>query len=41
VIVGLAGAAALVATLVVVPHFAPAGASAFESRYESPSVNGP
>lgn len=40
VIVGLAGAAALVATLVVVPHFAPAGASAFESRYDSPSLDG-
>ena len=35
-----AGAAALVAALVVVPHFAPAGASAFESRYESPSLDG-
>ena len=39
-IVLLAGAAALVATLVVVPHFAPAGASAFESRYDSPSLDG-
>ena len=36
----LAGSAALVATLVVVPHFAPAGASAFESRYDSPSLDG-
>jgi uncharacterized membrane protein len=36
----LAGAAALVATLVVVPHFAPAGSSAFESRYDSPSLGG-
>ena len=36
----LAGGAALVATLVVVPHFAPAGASAFESRYDSPSLDG-
>ena len=35
-----AGATALVAALVVVPHFAPAGASAFESRYESPSLDG-
>jgi len=35
-----AGAAALAAALVVVPHFAPAGASAFESRYESPSLDG-
>lgn len=35
-----AGAAALVAALVVVPHFAPAGASAFESRYESPTLDG-
>ena len=39
-IVLLAGAAALVATLVVVPHFAPAGSSAFESRYDSPSLDG-
>ena len=36
----VAGAAAMVAALVVVPHFAPAGASAFESRYESPSLDG-
>ena len=36
----LGGAAALVATLVVVPHFAPAGGSAFESRYDSPSLDG-
>ena len=36
----LAGAAALVAALVVVPHFAPSGASAFESRYESPRLDG-
>jgi len=35
-----AGAMALVAALAIVPHFAPAGASAFESRYESPSLNG-
>ncbi len=35
-----AGATALVAALVVVPHFATAGASAFESRYESPSLDG-
>lgn len=33
-----AGAVALVAAIVVVPHFAPAGTSAFESRYESPSL---
>jgi uncharacterized membrane protein len=39
-IVVLGGAAALVATLVVVPHFAPAGSSAFESRYDSPSLDG-
>jgi hypothetical protein len=39
-IVLVAGGAALVATLVVVPHFAPAGASAFESRYDSPSLDG-
>ena len=36
----LAGAAALVATLVVIPHFAPAGSSAFESRYDSPTLDG-
>jgi uncharacterized membrane protein len=36
----LAGAAALLAALVVVPHFAPAGESAFESRYDSPSLDG-
>ncbi len=35
-----AGVAALAATLVVVPHFAPTGASVFESRYESPSLGG-
>ena len=29
------------ATLVVVPHFAPAGSSAFESRYDSPRSTGP
>ena len=34
------GVAALAAALVVVPHFAPTGASAFESRYESPSLDG-
>jgi uncharacterized membrane protein len=39
-IVILAGTAALVATLVVVPHFAPAGSSAFESRFDSPSLDG-
>ncbi|MDX6438940.1 MAG: hypothetical protein QOF45_1523 [Gaiellaceae bacterium] len=36
----LGGAAALLATLVIVPHFAPAGSSAFESRYDSPSLDG-
>ena len=35
-----AGSAALLATLVVVPHFAPAGVSAFESRYDAPSLDG-
>ena len=35
----IAAGAALVAALVVVPHFAPAGASAFESRYDSPSLD--
>ena len=35
----IAAGAALVAALVVVPHFAPAGTSAFESRYESPSLD--
>ncbi|HEY7794836.1 MAG TPA: DUF2079 domain-containing protein [Gaiellaceae bacterium] len=36
----LAGAAvALVATLVVVPHFAPTGVSAFESRYDDPALD--
>jgi uncharacterized membrane protein len=34
------GAVALAAALVVVPHFAPAGDSAFESRYEDPSLDG-
>jgi len=34
-----AGAAALVAALAIVPHFAPVGVSAFESRYESPSLD--
>ena len=36
----LAGGAALIATLIVVPRFAPAGTSAFESRYDSPSLDG-
>ncbi len=36
----VAGVAALAAALVVVPHFAPDGASAFESRYDSPSLDG-
>ena len=35
----LAGSAALVAALVVVPYFAPAGSSAFESRYDAPSLD--
>ena len=35
-----AGSAALLAALVVVPHFAPAGTSAFESRYDAPSLDG-
>ena len=39
-IAAAAGAAAVVAVLVVVPHFAPASSSAFESRYESPSLDG-
>jgi uncharacterized membrane protein len=38
-IAAIAGAAALVAALVVVPQFAPTGVSAFESRYESPSLD--
>lgn len=37
-IAAVAGSAALLAALVVVPHFAPAGSSAFESRYDAPSV---
>ncbi len=32
-------AAALVAALLIVPHFAPTGSSAFASRYESPSLD--
>ena len=35
-----AGSVALLATLVVVPHFAPAGVSAFESRYDAPALDG-
>jgi uncharacterized membrane protein len=35
-----AGAVALLAALVVVPRYAPAGVSAFESRYDSPSLDG-
>jgi uncharacterized membrane protein len=35
-----AGSVALLAALVVVPHYAPAGVSAFESRYDSPSLDG-
>ena len=34
------GSVALVAILVVVPHFAPTGSSAFESRYHAPSLDG-
>jgi uncharacterized membrane protein len=36
----VASGAAVVAALVVVPHFAPAGVSAFESRYDAPSIDG-
>ena len=39
-IAALAGGAALLAALVVVPHFAPTGSSAFESRYDSPALDG-
>ena len=35
-----AGSVALIAALVVVPYYAPAGVSAFESRYDSPSLDG-
>ena len=35
-----AGVAAMLAALVVVPHFAPSGTSAFESRYDAPSLDG-
>jgi uncharacterized membrane protein len=35
-----AASVAFLAALVVVPHFAPAGTSAFESRYDSPSLDG-
>ena len=35
-----AGSVALLATLVVVPQFAPAGVSAFESRYDAPALDG-
>ena len=38
-IAAIAGGAALIAALVVVPHFAPGGESAFESRYDSPSLS--
>jgi uncharacterized membrane protein len=34
------GGVALVAVLVIVPEFAPAGSSAFESRYDDPSLGG-
>ena len=41
VAIAAAGAvAALLAALVVVPHFAPAGESAFENRYAEPSLEG-
>jgi uncharacterized membrane protein len=41
VAIGALGAAvALAAVLIVIPHFAPDGASAFEGRYESPSLDG-
>jgi uncharacterized membrane protein len=39
-IAGTAAAVALLAALVVVPHFAPAGSSAFESRYDDPALDG-
>jgi uncharacterized membrane protein len=35
-----AGAIALVAALVIVPHYAAAGSSAFESRYDDPGLDG-
>jgi uncharacterized membrane protein len=35
-----AGAIALVAALIVVPHYAAAGSSAFESRYDDPGLDG-
>ena len=35
-----AGAVALLAALVVVPHYAAAGGSAFESRYDDPALDG-
>jgi hypothetical protein len=35
-----AGLIALVAALIVVPHYAAAGSSAFESRYDDPGLNG-
>jgi uncharacterized membrane protein len=35
----VAGSVAVVAALLVVPHFAPSGSSAFESRYEAPSLD--
>ncbi len=40
-VVAVAGVTvAVVAVLVVVPHFAPSASSAFESRYEDPSLGG-
>jgi uncharacterized membrane protein len=36
----VAGVAALVAVFVVIPHFAPTGGSAFESRYDGPTLDG-
>ena len=39
-IAAAAGLAAVVAALVVVPHYAAAGTSAFESRYDDPGLDG-
>ena len=39
-IAAAAGLAAIVAALVVVPHYAAAGTSAFESRYDDPGLDG-
>jgi uncharacterized membrane protein len=40
VMAAVAGSLAVTAALVVVPHFAPAGDSAFESRYDHPALDG-